>query len=304
MFPNRFEYLSPISLEEALALLSNHRDEAKLLAGGQSLISLMKLRLANPKYLIDLGRIADLHYLRDDGDKISIGALTTYAQIKESEPLRNKCPLLPQTASVVGDAQVRNRGTLGGSLAHADPHADMPAAVLALEAELKAVGPKGTRWIKADDFFVTMFTTALAPDEILTEIRVPALDGEKSAYLKAARRPSDFAMVGVAVRLKIGPDQKCAKIAIGVTGVTDRPYRGVGVEKALEGEKLDAKIIEEAAAQVTEGIEVIEDLNASKPFRSHLARLYTVRAIQATLQNRPAIARKEDRTSSSLADGE
>ena len=284
MFPNRFEYLSPISLEETLALLSNHRDEAKLLAGGQSLISLMKLRLANPKYLIDLGRIADLNYLRDDGDKISIGALTTYAQIKESEPLRNKCPLLPQTASVVGDAQVRNRGTLGGSLAHADPHGDMPAAILALEAELKAVGPNGARWIKADDFFITMFTTALAPDEVLTEIRVPALDGERSAYLKAARRPSDFAMVGVALRLKIGPDQTCEKIAIGVTGVTDRPYRSVSVEKAIKGEKLTSKIIEEAAAQVTEGIDVMEDVNASKAFRSHLARLYTARAIESALQ--------------------
>ena len=284
MFPNRFEYLSPISLEETLALLSNHRDEAKLLAGGQSLISLMKLRLANPKYLIDLGRIADLNYLRDDGDKISIGALTTYAQIKESEPLRNKCPLLPQTASVVGDAQVRNRGTLGGSLAHADPHGDMPAAILALEAELKAVGPNGARWIKADDFFITLFTTALEPDEVLTEIRVPALDGERSAYLKAARRPSDFAMVGVALRLKIGQDQTCEKISIGVTGVTDKPYRGVGVEKALKGEKLTGKIIEEAAAQVTEGVDAIEDVNASKAFRSHLARLYTARAIESALQ--------------------
>ena len=284
MFPNRFEYLSPSSLEEALSLLQTHPDEAKLLAGGQSLISLMKLRLANPKYLIDLGRIADLNHLRDDGDKFSIGALTTYAQIKESEPLRNKCPLLPQSACVVGDAQVRNRGTLGGSLAHADPHGDMPAAILALEAELKVVGPNGARWIKADDFFVTMFTTALAPDEILTEIRVPALDGEKSVYLKAARRPSDFAMVGVALRLKIGPDQTCEKIAIGVTGVTDRPYRAVGVEKALREKKLTSKIIEEAAAQVTEGIDVMEDINASKAFRSHLARLYTARAIESALQ--------------------
>ena len=284
MFPNRFEYLSPISLEEALSLLSIHRDEAKLLAGGQSLISLMKLRLANPKYLVDLGRIADLNYLRDNGDKFSIGALTTYAQIKESEPLRNKCRLLPQTASVVGDAQVRNRGTLGGSLAHADPHGDMAAAILALQAELKAVSPNGARWIKADDFFVALFTTALAPDEILTEIRVPALDGERSAYLKAARRPSDFAMVGVALCLKVGPDQTCEKISIGVTGVADRPYRGVGVEKALIGEKLTSKIIEEAAAQVTDGIDVIEDVNASKPFRSHLARLYTARAIQSALQ--------------------
>lgn len=284
MFSNKFEYFSPKSLEEALALLSTYREDAKLLAGGQSLLSLMKLRLANPKVLIDLGRIADLDYLRAEGDKLNIGALTTYAQIKESELLRSKCPVLPKTAAVVGDAQVRNRGTLGGSLAHADPHGDMPAAVLALEAELKAVGPKGVRWIKADDFFVTMFSTALAADEVLTEIRVPVLDGDRSAYLKAARRPSDFAMVGVALRLRIGPDQMCEQISIGVTGVTDRPYRGIGVEKALRGQKLNAKLIEDAAAQVIEGIDVVEDVNASQEFRVHLARLYTARAIQAALQ--------------------
>lgn len=284
MFSNPFEYFAPKSLEEALALLSTYQDDAKLLAGGQSLLSLMKLRLANPKVLIDLGRIADLDYLRADGEKLNIGTLATYAQLKQSALLRNKCPLLPQTASVVGDAQVRNRGTLGGSLAHADPHGDMPAAALALEAELKAVGPKGARWIKAEDFFVAMFGTALAPDEVLTEIRVPVLDGERSVYLKAARRPSDFAMVGVALRLKISPDQTCEQIAIGVTGVTDRPYRCVGVEKALRGQNLNTKIIEEAAARVCDGVDVAEDINASKKFRSHLARLYTSRAIQAALQ--------------------
>jgi aerobic carbon-monoxide dehydrogenase medium subunit len=284
MFSNQFEYFSPNSLEEALALLSTYGEDAKLLAGGQSLLSLMKLRLANPKVLIDLGRIADLDYVRAEGEKLALGALTTYAQIRESELLRSECPLLPKTAAVVGDAQVRNRGTLGGSLAHADPHGDMPAAVLALEAELKAVGPKGARWIKADDFFVTLFSTALAADEVLSEIRVPVLNGERSAYLKAARRPSDFAMVGVALRLKTGPDQKCEQISIGVTGVTDRAYRASGVEKALRGKKLNAKVIEEAAAQVTEGIDVVEDVNASKEFRSHLARLYTARAIQTALQ--------------------
>lgn len=285
MFSNKFEYFAPKSLEEALALLSAYQDDAKLLAGGQSLLSLMKLRLANPKVLIDLGCIANLAYLRADGEKLNIGARTTYAQIKESELLRNKCPLLPQTASVVGDAQVRNRGTLGGSLAHADPHGDMPAAALALDAELKAVGPKGTRWIKAEDFFVAMFGTALAPDEVLTEIRVPVLDGERSVYLKAARRPSDFAMVGVALRLRIGPEQTCGRISIGVTGVADIPYRGVAVEMALRGQKLNAKIIEEAAARVTDGVDVAEDIHASKKFRSHLARLYTVRAIQAAMSS-------------------
>jgi len=285
MYPNRFEFFSPTSIEEALSLLSTYQDDAKLLAGGQSLLSLMKLRLANPKVIIDLGRIADLDYLRADGDKLAIGARTTYAQIRESALLRDKCPLLPKAAAVVGDAQVRNRGTIGGSLAHADPHGDMPAAALALEAELKAVGPKGARWIKAEDFFVSMFSTVLAPDEILSEIRVPVLDGERSVYLKAARRPSDFAMVGVALRLRVGPEQSCEQITVGITGVTDRPYRGFGVEKALRGQKLSAKMIEEAAACVTDGVDVAEDIHASKKFRSHLARLYTGRAIQTAMTN-------------------
>jgi len=284
MFSNKFEYVAPKSMKEALALLSQHQDDAKVLAGGQSLLSLMKLRLANPGYLIDLGRIAELNHIRADGDKLNIGALTTYAQIKTSELLRAKCPLLPQTASVVGDAQVRNRGTLGGSLAHADPHGDMPATILSLEAELKAVGPKGERWIKANDFFVTLFSTNLAPDEILAEIRVPSLDGERCHYLKAARRPSDFAIVGVAVRLKLGSNQACERISIGVTGVTDHPYRGVAVENALRGRKLDAKNIEAAAAKITDGVDVVEDINASSGFRSHLARLYTSRAILAAMQ--------------------
>lgn len=284
MFPNRFEYLRPVKLEKALSLLSTHGEDVKLLAGGQSLLSLMKLRLANPKYLIDLGGIRKLSYIREDNGKLAIGALTTYAQIKDSDLLKKRCTLLPKTASVVGDVQVRNRGTIGGSLAHADPHADMPAAILALGGELKAVGPKGERWIKAEDFFVTMFTTRLEPDEILTEIRVPVLSDERNVYLKAARRPSDFAMVGVALCLRLGPNQTCNEIALGVTGVTDKPYRARALERVLKEKKLELETIQEAASRVTEGIEVSEDIHASRSFRSHLARVYAVRAIQAGLE--------------------
>jgi len=149
MYPNRFEYYCPASLQETISLLSNHQDEAKLLAGGQSLLSMMKLRLANPRYLIDLSRISGLNSIREENGKIVVGAMTNYTQIKGSLLLQSKCPLLPQTATLVADVQVRNRGTIGGSLAHADPAADLPAAILALGAELKAVGPKGERWIKA-----------------------------------------------------------------------------------------------------------------------------------------------------------
>jgi carbon-monoxide dehydrogenase medium subunit len=281
MYPNRFDYYCPDTLQETISLLSSHQDEAKLLAGGQSLLSMMKLRLANPKVLIDLARIPGLNAVREENGKIRIGAMTTYAQIKGSDLLRNKCPLLPQTAALVADAQVRNRGTVGGSLAHADPAADMPAAILALGAELKAVGPNGERWIKAEDFFVTMMTTVLDPGEILTEIRVPALKGEKTVYLKNAPRPSDFAIVGIAVCLKLNRQGTCEDIAMGVTGITDKAYRATDVEKALRGKKLEPKTVQEAASEIIHGVEVNENIHASKEFRSHIARVYANRAIQA-----------------------
>ncbi|MFQ5850655.1 MAG: FAD binding domain-containing protein [Candidatus Binatia bacterium] len=283
MIPSTFEYYSPSSLEEALSLLSTHTDDARLLAGGQSLLPLMKLRLAKPKVLIDLGRIAGMNTIRAEGDRIAIGALTTYSEMEGSELLKTCCPLLSQTASAVGDVQVRNQGTLGGALAHADPAGDMPAAILALDAELKAVSPTGERWIKAQDFFVTMLTTTLLPDEILTEIRAPTLEGAKTAYLKAARRASGFAIVGIAVWMKSGRDATCKDIGLGVTGVTDRAYRAKGVERLLRGKKLDQKLLEEASAEVSHGMDVSEDINASAEYRSHLAHVYTTRAIQAAM---------------------
>ncbi len=284
MYPSRFEYFCPASLQEALSLLSTHQDDVKLLAGGQSLLSMMKLRLANPGYLVDLTRIPGLNTIREENGKISIGAMTTYAQIMGSHLLQNRCPLLPRTAALVADVQVRNRGTIGGSLAHADPAADMPAAILALGAELKASGPRGERWIKAEDFFVTIMTTDLSPDEVLTEIRVPVLEQQKSVYLKNAPRPSDFAIVGIALCLKFDEERTCEDIAIGVTGITDNAYRPRHVENALKGKRLEAKVVEEAAAEITQAIEVNENIHASKAFRSHLARVYFARAIQAAMQ--------------------
>jgi carbon-monoxide dehydrogenase medium subunit len=283
MTPSKFEYFSPTSLQEALSLLATYQDEAKVLAGGQSLLSLMKLRLAKPKYLIDLGRLTDLNYIRDEGERIAIGALTTYAQIKDSELLRRKCPLLPQTAAMVGDVQVRNRGTLGGSLAHADPAGDMPATIMALGAEMQVIGGTGARWIRGEDFFVTMLTTTLAPDEILTEIRVPVLRDHRTLYLKAAPRPSDFAVVGTAICLQMGQDNLCQDIAIGMTGVADKAYRAEGVEEQLKGRQLEPQLIDAATAAVTHEIDVTEDIRASRDYRSHLARVYVARAIKAIL---------------------
>lgn len=287
MIPPKFEYVAPASLPEAVAFLASHPGDAKLLAGGQSLIPVLKLRLASPGYLVDLGRIGGLSTIREEpgtGGRpgtIAIGAMTTYAEIKESALLRQKCPLLSHTVAVVADVQVRNRGTLGGSLAHADPSADMPAAILALGGELKAVGPKGERWIGVADYFKGMFATALAPDEVLTEIRVPVLTGQRSAYLKAARRATDFALVGVAVRMRVGSDDRCEEISIGVTGVTDRAYRAVGVERALQGKRLDPKAIGEAASVVVQGVDVMGNIHGSAEYRAQVARVYVARAIAA-----------------------
>ena len=281
MTPAAFDYYAPSSLKEALGLLSSYKEDGKLLAGGQSLVPLMKLRLARPKVLIDLGRIPDLNTIAERADSIVIGALTTHAQLESSDLLRTRCPLLPQTATTIGDVQVRNQGTLGGSLAHSDPAGDLPASIIALGAEIKAVSAQGERWIKAEDFFLGLLTTAIEPDEILTEVKVPVLSGAKTAYLKAAQKAAGFAVAGIAVCLELDPDQMCREVSIGVTGVTDKAYRAHKVEQKLRGKKLELKLLEDAAAEVTDGIDVNEDINGSKEYRSHLARVYTARAILA-----------------------
>ena len=281
MIPGAFDYHAPASLAEALSLLSANPDDAKVLAGGQSLLPLMKLRLAKPEVIIDIGGLAELDYVREDGDGVAIGALATYTDVAENELVRRRCPLLAQAAEVVGDVQVRNRGTVGGGLAHADPAEDLPAAVLALDAEVTAVGPGGERRIPAREFFVTMLTTSLEPDELLTEVRAPARDGYKSAYRKASRQAAGFAIVGVAACLKESADGVCEDIAIGVTGVADVAFRAANVEAALRGRKLDHDSIERAAALVTDGLDPIDDVNASPAYRSHLAQVHVARTIQA-----------------------
>ena len=283
MIPATFEYHSPRSLREAIDLLSA-KEDVKILAGGQSLVPLMKLRLAKPKHLIDLGRIPGLNTIKEQGESILIGALTTHAELESSELLRRRCPLLPQTASTIGDVQVRSQGTIGGSLAHADPAGDLPAAVLALGAEIKAVGPRGERWIRTEDFFFGLLMTALGPDEILTDIKVPVLERARTAYLKAAQRTSGFAVVGVAACLKLDPAGGCEEIALGITGVTDKTYRPDDVENRLRGKKLETKLIEEAASGVCRNVDVVDDINGSKEYRTHLARVYTFRAIEAALR--------------------
>jgi carbon-monoxide dehydrogenase medium subunit len=291
MIPPAFDYIAPQSLAEAVRALVAHGEEAKLLAGGHSLLPLLKLRLANPKLLIDLSKIPGLSNISQQDDKIVVGALTTHYQIESSELLKSKCPLLPQTARAIGDVQVRNRGTIGGSLAHADPSADWPAAILALGGELKLSGSRGERRIAVEEFFLGAMTTVVEPTEILTEIRVPVSPRRcGSAYLKMAQQASGFAIVGVAVWLRVAQDGRCEDIGVGVTGLSEKPFRARTVESRLRGNKLTPKLIAESAAQVAEGNDPMEDLHASAKFRAHLAQVYTSRAIEEA--GKRAVGRK------------
>jgi len=279
MIPAPFEYHAPSTVKEAISLLQQHGDDAKLLAGGHSLLPIMKFRLAQPKVVVDIGRIPGLDGIAAKGSTITIGALVTHDAVEQSDVLLRQCPLLPETAAVIGDMQVRNRGTLGGSLAHADPAADYPGAILALDAEIVATGPKGNRTIPAKDFFVEMLTTALTPTEIITEVRVPATGkGTGTAYMKHPHPASGYAVVGVAVVLQVSGG-KCQKAAIGINGVAGKAYRASAVEKALVGKALDEKTVAAAAAHAADGADVQADLYASSEFRAHLASVYTKRAI-------------------------
>jgi carbon-monoxide dehydrogenase medium subunit len=284
MIPAAFEYYAPRSLDDAIKFLSAHRDDVKILSGGQSLLPLMKLRLAKPGYVVDIGRIAGLDTIQEDGDQLVLGAMVTYAQIEASELLKNGCPLLPQTATTIADVQVRNRGTIGGSIAHADPAGDMPAAILALDAEIKVVGPSGERWVKADDFSLGLLMSVLEPDEIVTAVKVPVTSADKTAYLKAAPRSSGFAVVGVAVRIALDGAGSCSRAAVAITGVGDKAYRAARVERTLVGKKPDSQLIDAAAAEAAGNIDVIDDINGSAEYRTHLTQVYTARAIQNALQ--------------------
>jgi len=280
MIPAQFDYAAPQTLEEAVAVLAEHGPDAKILAGGHSLIPAMKLRLAQPAVLIDIGRIKDLAYIREEGGRVHVGAMTTHYQLESSARLREVCPLLPECAATIGDVQVRNRGTIGGSLAHADPAADWPAAVIALRAELSAVSARGERTIPASDFFVDMLTTALAPEEVLREIRFapsPARTGQ--AYLKVRQPASGFAVVGVAVSLTLDAAGRCASVGVGITGLAAKAYRAEQVENALVGSMPEAETLRAAAAHAADGVEANGDIYASADYRIHLARVYTRRAL-------------------------
>ena len=283
MIPGSFEYYAPRSLSDAVKYLSEHKDDVKILSGGQSLLPLMKMRLSKPGYILDVGRIPDLDRIVEEDNSLIVGALVTHSEIEDSDLLKRRCPLLPQTATTIADVQVRNRGTIGGSIAHADPAGDWPPAIIALDAEIKVVGPRGERWVKCNDFFLGLLMSVLEPDEMVTTIRVPATGNDKTAYLKAAPRSSGFAVVGVAVRIALDTSGVCSRIALGITGVADKAYRAERVEQMLTGKKLDSRLIEDAAGESTRNIDVIDDINGSSEYRAHLTHVYVARAIQAAL---------------------
>ena len=273
MIPQNFEYTAPRSLEEALQLLA--RENAKPLAGGMSLIPMMKLRFAAPDQIVDLGRVPGLNTIRDEAGQIHIGAMATHYQIESSPLLRDRCPLLAETAAAIGDMQVRNMGTIGGSAAHADPAADYPAALFALEAKLTLAKAGGERTVPVEEFFVDTFTTALEPGEIVKEIAVPAEQaGTKTAYEKVSHPASGFAIAGIAIRAR-KTGATFGWVRVGVTGVAGHAYRAKAVEDAL----MSGASVEDAAAKIAEGVEANADLYASADYRKHLARVHLRRAL-------------------------
>ena len=269
MIPAAFDYERVDSVEAAIVALTEHGDDAKLLAGGHSLIPLMKLRLATPAVLIDVGRLRELSYVRDAGDHVAVGALTRHRDVEVSDLLAAEAPLLAHAAGQVGDPQVRHRGTIGGSIAHGDPASDLPAVLLAMRATLVLRGPGGERTVAAERFFTGFLETALAPDEVLTEIRVPKAAGVGWSFQKLNRRAQDWAIVGVAC-LGAGPDA-----GIGLVNMGSVPLRAAAAEAALA----NGASLADAAAVAHEGTDPAADLNASAEYRCHLARVLTHRAL-------------------------
>ena len=262
MTTSAFEYHAPTTVADALSLLDRHGDSAKVLAGGHSLIPLMKLRLARPEVIIDLGKVSALSYIRESDGGLAIGAMTTYAELESSELVQDRAPMLAEAAGRVADPLVRNRGTLGGNLSHADPASDLPAVALALGAELSVQSNSSHRTIAADDFFVDLLTTDLGPGEVLTEIVIPAAAaGTGSAYAKFANKASHFAIVGVAASVTVSGGV-CQDARIGVTGAGPKAVRAAEAEAVLKGKTLDDAAVQAAAAQAGTGVDFSEDIHA------------------------------------------
>jgi carbon-monoxide dehydrogenase medium subunit len=280
MIPAAFDYLRPATVEDAVSALAGAGEDAKVLAGGHSLLPVLRLRLAAPTLLVDLGGVASLRGVRLDGDALVIGAMTTHAEVAGSPEVAVDAPLLAQAAATVGDRQVRHRGTIGGSLAHADPAGDLPTVAVALDAELVVAGSGGRRTVAAREFFVDYFTTALQPDEVLVAVRLPRLAGWGAHYAKANRTAQAWATVAVAAAVK-RENGTIAQARVALTNMGPTPVRATAVEQALAGASVDD--IAAAAARAVEGTSPASDTTASAEYRSHLATVLTRRALLAAL---------------------
>jgi carbon-monoxide dehydrogenase medium subunit len=280
MIPSKFDYVRPVSLDEAVHVLGNAGDDAKVIAGGQSLLPLLRLRLANPEVLVDVGGLDELRGVRDEGDSLLIGARTTHYQLIHDPLIAEHCGLLATAAATVADPAVRHRGTLGGSLAHGDPAGDLPAVALALDATLTARGPEGEREIPAADFFVDYLTTSLRPAEILTGIRVPKMPGWGYHYEKFHRTAQAWAIVGVAALTRRSNGQ-VAEARIGLTNMGPVPVRATAAETAVAGTEASRNALQAAASRADEDTEPPGDLHGAPDYRRHLARVLTGRALAA-----------------------
>jgi len=284
VIPRSFEYVSPSTLEQALNYLNEYGPNSKILAGGQSLIPLMKLRLASPKYVIDINHISDLDYIREDGAWLRIGALTKHHSIETSELLRHKTQIMSEAASLIGDPQVRNNGTIGGSLVHADPAADWGAVIIALGASLRMVSASGERIVNSDDFFVDSLTSAAKSNEILAEIRVPLSSRSGGSYAKLERKSGDFATVGVAAQLSLNSSGVCENAGIGLASVAATSIRARKAEGVLKGYEPTRARIEEAARAASEDSKPTDDpLRGSAEYKRAMVRVFTERALSHAL---------------------
>jgi carbon-monoxide dehydrogenase medium subunit len=279
MIPESFDYQRASTVSEAISLLQKHGEDAKILAGGHSLVPTMKLRLATPATLIDIGGISELKYINDKGDYLAIGAGTTHWEIESSDLIAQKAPALSQAAGQIGDVQVRNRGTIGGVLAHSDPQADYPGVVLALDATIVVQGSRGERTIAVADYFTGLWETALGEDELLTEVRVPTDSANaNSCYLKFPQPASRYPFVGCAVAMDSSAGS-CSDLRVGFSGVGETAFRDSGVEEALRGNTLNESAIASASAKAAEGRSVLSDVFVSEEYRRAMAQVYAKRAL-------------------------
>ncbi len=285
MKPAPFQYFAPTTISETLDLLAQYGADAKLLAGGQSLVPTMNFRLATPTMLIDLNRVNELAYIQSRGHALAIGAMTRQRAVERDAAVGKIAPLVAETMPFIAHPQIRNRGTFGGSLAHADPASELPAVAIALSAKLKAKNKKGERWIDARDFFVSLFTTALEPDEMLIEIELPALPPRTGwSFMEVARRHGDYALAGVTAIVSLNANGACENARIVLMSVGATPMDAQNAAKILVGEKPDTKAIQAAANAVDAEIDPSGDIHASAEFRRHLARVLTRRALTMALQ--------------------